>query len=201
MKRVSFSGEANETGFKINDWIHQVAVQTKWFKEEGGDFVVDRTLTILMILSPLIMVVPVIVICWIFDSYFQNFPLMYWILFGMLILACGITWFLTFLKPRYLNLKIAQMFWTKKFFPKIVEKICQHHACEHKLLNLLENGEQVTLETLQKISFISKGCGTAKFFIPQEKTLSEPTLEQYQETLRVAEEYFKKLKEKEEWNE
>lgn len=200
MEETNLGGEANDTGFQINDVIHKIAVQTRGYKKMSWNLAANWILTILTSVSLTIITILVIVICSgvVLRTvyYLENSLLRYGILFGMAAVARGIL-VLTILESESMerHLFIMNMLWKKRFFPKMDERACQYHACEHKLVHLLEDRKLVTMEALQKISFIHERCGIDEFFL-QEKTLALPTPGQYQETLELAEEYFRKLKEK-----
>lgn len=65
----------------------------------------------------------------------------------------------------------------------------QWHACEHKVIQLLEKQLEPTLANLQKMPMTSPECG-ASFY--QNAFLKEPSLEKLIEGLRVVQEYYQK---------
>lgn len=68
-------------------------------------------------------------------------------------------------------------------------KAMQWHALEHKVINLLKSGEEITLENLRKAPMITLSC--SQFWrTPFNPFLAEPTKEQLMEGLKVALKYL-----------
>lgn len=63
--------------------------------------------------------------------------------------------------------------------PHIINTGREWHAVEHKLVQLLQNRQKITLENLKKAPMLSTGCGSKNFF------LKSPTNEKLQEGLQV----------------
>lgn len=80
----------------------------------------------------------------------------------------------------------------EKLLPiKYIRDVNEWHACEHKLIKLLvKKCREITFETLLKESYTDEHCGR------QNRHLKKPSEEKIRETLRMAEEYYKKLSSK-----
>lgn len=72
---------------------------------------------------------------------------------------------------------------------KIAIQVMEWHAAEHKLIYLLENKEELTLETLRQAYMISPTCGCENVM------LREPSDEKLNEALRVGQEFLKTKRE------
>lgn len=73
---------------------------------------------------------------------------------------------------------------------------CEWHACEHKIIRLLERYDETTLEALIKEPSFDDHCSWGRW---QSYGLREPSLEKLKETLEIgnkAKEYYKKLSSK-----
>lgn len=70
---------------------------------------------------------------------------------------------------------------------KYIRDTSEWHACEHKLIKLIVKHQKITFEMLSKEPDTTEYCGR------QNRYLKEPKKEKIKETLRVAEEYYKKL--------
>lgn len=68
--------------------------------------------------------------------------------------------------------------------------LSEWHSCEHKLIWLLENKKGITLKALKQAPDYSPRCGRGK---KQILCLKEPSQEKLEETLRVGQEYYRRL--------
>lgn len=114
-------------------------------------------------------------------------------------LFCGILFFILFLTSKG---KFALYGFLAALLGLIISFIisqrnsaCQWHACEHKVIRLLESELDINLENLKKMSRISPNCGCSSRFI-QFFTTARPTGNQLQETIRVAKDFENKLNQK-----
>lgn len=183
-----FAGQAYKDGFEIFDSKNLILVRKNkdgiFSKKINGKEINDKKKKI-SILFWGIAAVYLGIFLYIF-CFFQNI----WLAFQIyLIFSLGIAFsLLTYLgvKIKKARRETAEMKKDKSF-----PILKQWHACEHKLIYLLETGKKVTLETLKDAPIFSYTCGAG--VLGQKDWVAPPTEEQLKVTLKVAKEYFKIL--------
>jgi|Deesub1362B_J571_1020462.scaffolds.fasta_scaffold19782_2 hypothetical protein len=159
-------GLANEKGFGLIDFKNGIRVQTSNFSWSFYHYLIilDRWISLFFALLCLGS----------FYWYLLNFSPAALIIFGIvsLFLVARLVWGL-----------ISACFFKEEIDPQLEE----WHACEHKLVNLLAEKKELTLDNLKRASFFGSYCGS------ENRYLAEPSSEKLEETLRVGKQYYQKL--------
>lgn len=118
----------------------------KLFGDKANDITMGITMLISLILGiGIFMVLPYFIVS--FAKNIISSPL----LLGMLEGALRLTIFITYL------LLISKM--------KDIQRVFMYHGAEHKTINCLEHGEDLTVENIRRHSKLHKRCGTSFIFI------------------------------------
>ncbi len=192
-------GHANTTGFVIRDKGQGIIKKTKGFKEDIWNKKPFRKLN--MVLVSVFRLVIMAISVFFLIKFLLN-P--WWIsLFIGAIVGLGAICFSDLL----LRLIISIFMIGKKDFR-------EYHACEHKVINLLQSEpmlwamaekkdmpvyfwgvveKQITIENLQNEPSIHPGCGSGPWFVQKYFTTKEPSREKLEEALEIALEYCRQF--------
>lgn len=204
----TFSGLSNETGFMIYDNFG-VKAETSGYKDKERESTgkSSKRLFRRLFLSLRIAIVGiwlgVSVLILILDTQIPFWTkIVFWlspllvvlvVLLASFMLNKAITPLLRQLKE--INNKIELIKFKGKD-PKAWQDMAEYHACEHKLIHLLERNQEVNLENLRAAPIFTPLCGKGK---NQALILAEPSTEKLMETMEAARAYFQKVDELASW--
>lgn len=136
---ASFYEEEEEMG-KFDQWFENT------FKEKGESILIGITVAISLCLSIGIFMIFPYLVTGLFEGMIKN-PTIVLVLEGLI--RIGI--FLLYI------VMISRM--------KDIKRVFMYHGAEHKTINCLEHGEELTPENVKKYSRLHKRCGTSFLFI------------------------------------
>lgn len=190
-------GQSNSSGFEIVDQKEGIRVATRDYWSPSVLEKIVVLIFIWVVFSPAVCVFAGIFIYLLGWNPFQNMFLYAYIsagtgVFLLAIVCCRVSknW------RRGDSITREEIEEFKRTRPKEWLANAQYHACEHKLIGLLENtgnGEELTVERLRKMSPVTMTCSCGEI---QEMLLAEPSEEKLLEALEVGREYRRKLEEK-----
>ncbi len=192
-------GHSNSTGFVIREKSQEITIKSKGFKEGFWDKKPGLVINAIFFgaLKLAIMVVMVF-----FLIKFSPHPFLINLFLGI-ICGFGAICFMDFVLRFLVSVLIIKK-----------HNLREYHACEHKVINLLQSEEmlwamaekkdmpvyfwgvvekQITIENLLKESPIHPGCGSGPWFVQKYFSTKEPSREKLEEALGVALEYCRQL--------
>lgn len=206
MKRsITFGGTSDYNGFEIFD-SRGIVVKTSGFKETFGDrlFRAREVLTMrldrennkiwktALLIVFLTATVFFLIGCFSSAKLFLSASLA---LVALAFLAGFVSVFLDMLVPivRMAFVAVGGMYCPgghKRFnCPECNEKLFEWHACEHKLIHILESGREVSFQTIKEAVSYDEHCGCGEGDLQRER-LREPSVEKILETVEAGKRYL-----------
>ncbi len=208
-KDVPIGGSSNASGFQIFD-SNGIRVKTKdyfetadvriWRKASQIRAWMLRPFSLGILLMLTVLGIVLLAVASILSGVSHNG---YLPIFGIAPCLVCLSWLLVMLGSFLTEIVMDKWFdleewWVERhgiLDPRLDDKVREWHSCEHKIIHLLEQRRKITILAVQKAPSYSSDCGSGR---GQEQLdwLKEPSLEKIKETVRVGQEYYKKLQKK-----